>query len=441
MMILSFVPIIFFACEEESDKPQSAPTDTSVDWTYPEPATEEPETEEPETEEPETEEPETEEPETEEPESEETGDPDPDAIAIAGEYMDGYGGLHTVSSTSWTQDYSGAVSVFSIDSYDNETFFAIAQNDANNAFNAELWSRFDWLMDSSDQLWYCQTVSDAADMQTAMDTTAADSADPENAGCGGFAWTHLSSTSSDDDGDGYTEADGDCNDADSSINPGATDIVGDGIDQDCDGSDAVDPLDSDDDGDGESENQGDCDDTDSSVFTGAAETCDGVDNNCSGNEEDATDLSTFYMDNDGDGYGDLSSTTQSCSAPTNYVSDNTDCNDADSGINPGATDVVGDGIDQDCDGSDAVSSYSFTSDVSAFMSDYGCTSCHGWASNYSQVLSRVDTNNPASSSLYLKVDTDPNNQSGDTMPKGSNPTVTAGDAQMILDWITAGAQQ
>ena len=43
----------------------------------------------------------------------------------------------------------------------------------------------------------------------------------------------------DDDGDGYTENQGDCNDAVASIMPGATEVCGDSIDQDCDGSDAV----------------------------------------------------------------------------------------------------------------------------------------------------------------------------------------------------------
>ena len=41
------------------------------------------------------------------------------------------------------------------------------------------------------------------------------------------------------DGDGFTVEDGDCDDNDSSSFPGAEDIPGDGIDQDCDGTDAV----------------------------------------------------------------------------------------------------------------------------------------------------------------------------------------------------------
>jgi hypothetical protein len=43
----------------------------------------------------------------------------------------------------------------------------------------------------------------------------------------------------DDDRDGYTENDGDCNDADDTINPGAVEVCGDSIDQNCDGTDAV----------------------------------------------------------------------------------------------------------------------------------------------------------------------------------------------------------
>jgi len=48
---------------------------------------------------------------------------------------------------------------------------------------------------------------------------------------------NYSSGDVDDDGDGYSENQGDCNDSSASIHPDATEICGDGIDQDCSGGD------------------------------------------------------------------------------------------------------------------------------------------------------------------------------------------------------------
>ena len=60
---------------------------------------------------------------------------------------------------------------------------------------------------------------------------------------------------------------------------------------------------------------------------------------------------TFYRDLDGDGYGSAASGTQlTCIPSAGYVVSSNDCNDNDSSIKPGANEICGDGIDNDCDG-------------------------------------------------------------------------------------------
>ena len=90
----------------------------------------------------------------------------------------------------------------------------------------------------------------------------------------------------------------------------------------------------------------DCDDNDSNTFPTASEICDGYDNNCDGQaDEDVT--STFYVDSDGDGFGNENISTQACSAPNGYTINATDCDDTTSESYPGAEEIC-DNKDNDC---------------------------------------------------------------------------------------------
>ena len=62
----------------------------------------------------------------------------------------------------------------------------------------------------------------------------------------------------------------------------------------------------------------------------------------------------YYRDFDDDGFGDAGQSVLAKSQPEGYVTDDTDCDDADPTVFPGAQEICGDGIDQDCDGTDPI---------------------------------------------------------------------------------------
>ncbi|HNC98961.1 MAG TPA: putative metal-binding motif-containing protein, partial [Myxococcota bacterium] len=95
----------------------------------------------------------------------------------------------------------------------------------------------------------------------------------------------------------------------------------------------------------------DCDDSDASSSPVATERCDGRDQDCDGVvDNNPTDGQSWYLDVDGDGFGDPLQVEPACTLPTGYVAMGSDCDDRDATIYPGAAERC-DGLDQDCDGS------------------------------------------------------------------------------------------
>ncbi len=103
-------------------------------------------------------------------------------------------------------------------------------------------------------------------------------------------------TDTDNDGAKAYVLDGDCNDHLAAVKPGATEVEGDGIDNDCDGladesaTDVPSVSTADDDTDGQTIADGDCDDHNAMVKKGTTEICDdGLDNDCDGDADRTSD--------------------------------------------------------------------------------------------------------------------------------------------------------
>jgi hypothetical protein len=98
---------------------------------------------------------------------------------------------------------------------------------------------------------------------------------------------------------------------------------------------------------------GDCNDADVAINPGAVEVCgNGIDDNCDGQIDEGCILYTFYKDTDADTYGDPTSsvTNYTGTVPAGYVTNKTDCNDNNKNVNPAAVEICGNGIDDNCNG-------------------------------------------------------------------------------------------
>jgi len=221
----------------------------------------------------------------------------------------------------------------------------------------------------------------------------------------------LGACAADADGDGFN-VDEDCNDNDADINPDATEVcdgqdnncndeVDEGVtstfynDQDRDGYGDEDmPIEACEAGPGQADNADDCNDDDDEAFPGADEVClDEIDNDCDGevDEDDAVDATTWYQDTDGDDFGVTENSRLACDPGEGWAADDGDCDDGNADVNPGADEVCGDGVDNDCkDGADDAGAidaprWHEDADEDAFgnpdVSQRACEQPDGWVSD------------------------------------------------------------
>jgi len=236
---------------------------------------------------------------------------------------------------------------------------------------------------------------DAYDVDENCDLAIACYVDNDDDGVGagdpGFGVVNLTALPLGDSCDlyanGFSSIEGDCHDGDDAIYLGATEVYGNGWDEDCSGfAGCYDDTDGDGFGEGQlaggvavpdatievschdpgnniADDNTDCDDNDPDAYPGAPEfVADGVDQSCDGAD-------SCYADVDMDGYGSNdvradvvpAGVPDACNAPiSGYADDNTDCDDnpLDGDTrSPGLTEVPGDGIDNNCDPLEADSCY------------------------------------------------------------------------------------
>ncbi len=108
--------------------------------------------------------------------------------ALVGYWEDEFGGVHVVTTSTWTMVGYSAPLVFELLSLSNTERWVIAEN-AYSEYGAGKFSRFEWTV-TAGVTYFCQSVYSA---DTAAEAKAAPHADAAqlSTGCAGFGWSKL----------------------------------------------------------------------------------------------------------------------------------------------------------------------------------------------------------------------------------------------------------
>jgi len=299
-----------------------------------------------------------------------TGCPDDSTLTFpVGEYSHSNSGNFKCSITGGYRyrgsDFPNFVGLYFFADYCSDEIGFLQDNGSSwtmtfgNQFNGNRWVAFG--EDINGELYISGLNSGT--VYKIIDTDASTSTWYEDADNDTFGNPNVSQTAATQP-NGYVADNTDCDDTDPNINPNAAEIPNNNTDEDCDGFDSTtwyEDADNDTFGNpnvsqiavsqpnGYVTDNTDCDDTNPNINPNATE----IPNNNIDEDCDGFDTLTWYEDADNDTFGNANVSQTAATQPNGYVADNTDCDDTNPNINPNATEIPNNNIDENCDGFDA----------------------------------------------------------------------------------------